>query len=223
MESRGVRVFSLSERNKEVDAYSLWFRDLPFVFLNTMKTIEHSRMDAAHELAHLVMHRHGAFQDRDVEKDAKAFGSAFLMPKESINGVVKTKLTGPSLHQLAQLKKNWGVSLAALAHRLNQLALLPDWSYRGICIELSRYGRRREPDGMNQPETSSVLAQVFAMLKESKTTQADVAKALGLYTEDLEQLIFGLSVTAIAAGNRSVPDAEAQKRRQQFKLVGDGN
>jgi transcriptional regulator with XRE-family HTH domain len=59
LESQGIRLFSLAERAKQVDAYSLWYRDTPFVFLNTMKTPEHSRMDAAHELGHLVLHQHG--------------------------------------------------------------------------------------------------------------------------------------------------------------------
>jgi Zn-dependent peptidase ImmA (M78 family) len=71
LESFGIRVFSLAERATQVDAYSLWLRGLPFVFLNTLKTAEHSRMDAAHELGHLVLHRHGVPRTRDAEKDAQ--------------------------------------------------------------------------------------------------------------------------------------------------------
>lgn len=219
MESKGVRVFSLSERNRQVDAYSLWYHDLPFVFLNTMKTVEHSRMDAAHELGHLVMHRHGAVSGRDVEKDAKAFASEFLMPEESVRSIVRTRLLAPSMNQMVQLKANWGVSVAALAYRLNHLGLLPDWSYRLVCIELSRFGRQREPAPIAVPETSSVFAQVFSMLKDSGTTQADLASELCWHTSDLEQLIFGLSVTGVTGGGRQSPNTEAQQRRKGFKLV----
>lgn len=60
LEAKGVRVFSLTERSRRIDAYSLWLEGIPFVFLNTMKTAEHGRTDAAHELGHLLMHRHGA-------------------------------------------------------------------------------------------------------------------------------------------------------------------
>jgi Zn-dependent peptidase ImmA (M78 family) len=217
LEAKGVRVFSLSERSKQVDAFSLWYRNLPFVFLNTMKTPEHSRMDAAHELGHLVLHRHGAPRGRDVEKDAQAFGSAFLMPRESIVGVVP-KLVAPTVQYLAQLKRNWGVSVSALAHRLHQLGLLTDWAYRGIYIELSKYGRTREPNGMER-ETSQVLAKVFGLLKESGTTKADVARRLDLYTEDLDALIFGLSITPVSEMNRSAPDASAEERRRGFRVV----
>jgi Zn-dependent peptidase ImmA (M78 family)/DNA-binding XRE family transcriptional regulator len=216
LESRGVRVFSLSERGKEIDAFSLWYQDAPFVILNTMKTAEHSRMDAAHELGHLVLHRHGAPQGRDVEKDAKEFGSAFLMPTESVKSVVP-RLVGASIPQLTQLKRNWGVSVAALAHRLYHLDLLTEWSYRGVCIELSKYGRTREPNGMER-ETSLVLAKVFALLKETGTTRADVAKKLDLYTEDVDALIFGLSLTALPENGHASRDAAAVERRRQFKV-----
>lgn len=58
LESKGVRVYSLAEQGKSLDAFSLWHQNIPFVFLKTNKTAEHSRMDAAHELGHLVLHRH---------------------------------------------------------------------------------------------------------------------------------------------------------------------
>ena len=76
LESKGIRVFSLAEPGRQVDAYSLWCNETPLVFLNTNKTPEHGRMDAAHELGHLVLHRHGGThgRGRDVEKEAQRFG-----------------------------------------------------------------------------------------------------------------------------------------------------
>ena len=77
LESKGVRIFALSEQHKHVDAFSCWRGDIPFVFLNTFKSAERSRFDAAHELGHLVLHIHGATNgNRDVERDADMFASA---------------------------------------------------------------------------------------------------------------------------------------------------
>ncbi len=53
LEAKGVRVFSLAENTTHVNAYSLWRKRVPYVFLNTVKSAESSRFDAAHELAHL--------------------------------------------------------------------------------------------------------------------------------------------------------------------------
>ena len=85
LESKGVRVFSLCEETKKVDAFSCWRGSQPFVFLNTFKSTERSRFDAAHELGHLVLHRHGAPQDsRQAESEADRFASAFLMPMDDV-------------------------------------------------------------------------------------------------------------------------------------------
>src|SRR5215211_2579591 len=56
LEAHGVRVFSLTPEYSGVDAFSFWRDGVPFVFLNTMKTAERGRFDAAHELGHLVLH-----------------------------------------------------------------------------------------------------------------------------------------------------------------------
>ena len=85
LEFHGVQVFSLSEESREVDAYSFWRDRTPFVFLNTRWSAERSRMDAAHELGHLVLHHKGGSQrSRQAEQEAQQFGSSFLMPSGSV-------------------------------------------------------------------------------------------------------------------------------------------
>jgi Zn-dependent peptidase ImmA (M78 family)/DNA-binding XRE family transcriptional regulator len=188
LESIGVRVFSLVE-DRRVDAFSLWHGETPFVFLNTMKSAEHSRMDAAHELGHLVLHRHGVPWGRDIEREAQLFAAAFLMPRATM--LTMPKISMPTLQHLVQLKKPWGVSAAALAHRLHKLNLLTDWGYRGLCIELAKFGRTREPDGAAR-ESSDVMAKVFGEMASPGESKGDAARDLDLYQTDLEALIFGL-------------------------------
>lgn len=188
LESVGVRVFSLIE-NRHVDAFSLWYQNLPFVFLNTVKTAEHSRMDAAHELGHLVLHRHGIPWGRNIESEARLFGAAFLMPRASV--LAAPRLAAPTVVNLVQLKGRWLVSASALAHRLHDLGLLSDWNYRSVCIELSRLGRTHEPEGI-QRETSQVMAKVFGPLGGLKS---EVARDLCVNQSEIETLVFGLHAT----------------------------
>ena len=79
LESKGVRVFSLGEILPDMDAYSFWMNNIPFIFVNNQKTVERGRFDAAHELGHLVLHKHGSPSGREVEIEANRFASAFLM------------------------------------------------------------------------------------------------------------------------------------------------
>lgn len=196
MEANGVRVFSLAEKCLEMDAFSSWNGGKPFCFLNTMKTAEHSRFDCAHELGHLVLHRHGAPSDRTAEREADAFASAFLMPTETVRAYVPEMAT---MRTLIQLKSNWAVSVAALAHRSHKLGKLTDRHYRGICIDISRRGRANEPNPIPNRETSQVLQKVFAALREDGVSKADVAASLHVFQKDIDELVFGLVLTAVEA------------------------
>lgn len=200
LESKGVRVFSMSEETSDVDAFSLWRDRTPFVFLNTMKSSEHSRFDAAHELGHLVLHRQVGAHGKEAEREANRFASAFLMPRGSILALAPVL---PSLRALIQLKKQWIVSVSALAYRLHTLERIRDWHYRNLCIEISQRGyRTNEPDPA-APEMSLILGKMFQALRAEGIARADVARDLNYNLEDLDKLIFGLMMTGLTGGGPS--------------------
>jgi Zn-dependent peptidase ImmA (M78 family)/DNA-binding XRE family transcriptional regulator len=200
LESKGVRVYSLAETSVEVDAFSLWHSNTPFVFLNTLKSAEHGRFDAAHELGHLVLHRHCGPHQPNAEKQANTFASAFLMPRASVLANAPRMAT---LNHLIQLKKFWIVSVAALAHRLHGLNLLSDWHYRTLCIEMGQLGyRKNEPEGA-QRERSKVLAMVFAGLRDEGVSKTAVAASLHIDSDELDKLVFGLMLTSLAGGSQT--------------------
>ena len=188
IESHGIRVFALSEHTKVVDAYSFWSPSMkPFIFLNTTKAAERSRMDAAHELGHLVMHRWGTTQrSRAAEEDAKRFAAAFLMPAES---VVARLRRNPALQQIIEAKAHWKVSVASLAYRLRQLNMMSEYQYTRTFVEIGSLGyRTQEPKSIDR-ETSLLLGQVFDNLRERKISISSVAHDLAVYPQDLSQLL----------------------------------
>jgi len=209
LESKGVRMFSLALDAREVDAFSLWTDGIPYVFLNSNKTTEHSRFDAAHELGHLVLHKHGSPRGIEAEKQANAFASAFLMPQGTIFAHARRF---PTYQELVSLKKIWGVSVGALAYRLHALDLLTAWQYRGICIEIAKRGRDKEPNELPR-ETSLVLPQLFASLYKDGISRDQVANELAIPTSELEQLLFGLTMTGMIGGGRRMPSKPAELTR----------
>ena len=202
LEAKGVRVFSISIDAREVDAFSTWKGATPYVFLNSYKSAEHSRFDAAHELCHLVMHKHGAPTGRQAEQEANKFASAFLMPRGSVLAAHIPRFV--SISELRRLKKNWTVSMGAMNHRLHELNLLSDWHYTGLCIELNKRGYKvSEPDGAPR-ETSLVLPKLFASLyQEDGLTRSRIAEELGLSVAELESLLFSLVMTGVSGGRAS--------------------
>jgi Zn-dependent peptidase ImmA (M78 family)/transcriptional regulator with XRE-family HTH domain len=197
LESRGVRVFSLAIDAKEVDAFSMWKGGKPYVFLNTYKSAEHCRFDAAHELGHLVLHQHAQPHGPDLEREANAFASALLMPRASVLAVAPKSAT---LTSLIRYKKHWLVSVAALNYRLHALDLTTDWTYRTLCIQLAQAGyRRREPESINH-EKSVVLDKVFSALRQEGLSKNDVAHQLLISPDEINELTFGLMLNALKGG-----------------------
>ncbi|MCA8067409.1 XRE family transcriptional regulator [Burkholderia sp. AU38729] len=201
LESKGIRVFSLAEETREVDAFCTWYEGKPFVFLNTVKSAERSRFDAAHELGHLVRDiytmQHGQPHGPEMERQADAFASAFLMPKESVEANQPPAYT---IKYLLKLKHYWGVSLAALAFRFNSLGLVSEWNYRSLCIEIAKSGyRTNEPEPMGR-ETSQLLTKVLDILQSRKQGRREIAESLSLSVDEINALTFQLTNLSVVSG-----------------------
>jgi Zn-dependent peptidase ImmA (M78 family) len=189
LESKGVRVFSLSENTKTVNAYSLWRGGKPYVFLNNFKSAECSRFDAAHELAHLTLHQDGKTTGREAEDQAHRFASEFLMPEADVIAELP-RVTG--LNQMMHKKRRWKVSLAALNYRLRKLGITTEWKNRELCIEIAKRGyHKAEPSGIDR-ERSSVWEKVLQNLWAEQTTQAEIAKDINVPVEEVSDLLFGV-------------------------------
>jgi Zn-dependent peptidase ImmA (M78 family) len=199
LEAKGVRIFSLAIDAHEVDAFSMWKAATPFVFLNNNKSSEHSRYDAAHELGHLVLHRHGGPRGREAEQEANAFASAFLMPRAS---VIAHAPRFPTLATLVKLKRIWTTSAAALNYRLHAVGMLSDWQYRILCIQISKHGYRTAEPNEAPRETSQVLPKIFSALHQEGVSRSGVARALCIPQSELECLMFGLTMASIEGGRK---------------------
>jgi len=191
LESKGVMIFSLSENTKNVDAFSCWRNDKPYIFLNTLKSTERSRFDAAHELGHLVLHKHGGPHQKAAEHEANMFASCFLMPEADIRSNISIFYI-TSVDQLIQIKKRWGVSIASLIYRLHKINLLTDHKYRSLNIQISKMGyRTKEPNELPREE-SVIWKKIFMELWSDGITKKHIAQELDLPFMEIENLVLGL-------------------------------
>ncbi|MEA2839051.1 MAG: hypothetical protein QOF41_381 [Methylobacteriaceae bacterium] len=193
LETKGVRLFSLSENTRNVDAFSCWRNSEPFVFLNTYKTTERSRFDAAHELGHLVMHKHGGPNQRDAENQANLFASSFLMPRAD---VIASIPYAPDLKTIIRAKKKWGVSASALAYRLNKLRIISDWQFRTFMIQLNSNNGSKEPDGLPAEKSHVWITVLQELWRDGKTVDV-IGRELRLPMEEVRSLLFGLTAEPV--------------------------
>jgi Zn-dependent peptidase ImmA (M78 family)/DNA-binding XRE family transcriptional regulator len=214
LESHGIRVFSLADECREVDAFSFVDGTRPYVLLNTLKSAERSRFDAAHELAHVVLRHHSSPTDaKSRESEADRFASAFLMPRSSIQAQIRRKPSG-RLGDLLPLKQWWRVSLAAYVRRLHDVGELSDWQYRSYYVEMSKRGyRTTEPHG-GERETSQLMMKVLDALRGGGSGPQAIARALDLELHDLRGYMFGLLLVPVAGGGQG-----HRQRRGHVSLV----
>ncbi|MDB4930655.1 MAG: family transcriptional regulator [Myxococcaceae bacterium] len=221
LELHGVHVFSLAEDAREVDAFSFWDAGRAYVMLNTMKSPERGRFDAAHELGHLVLHRQGDIHAPEVEHQANRFASAFLMPHA---GLLKQRPASVTMQAALGLKVHWRVSIAAMIHRLSQLSVLTEWQYRELMVDVQRRGwRTTEPYGIQRRETSQVLAKAFGPLRREGDDAKDVARRIHLPIEEVQRMIFGLVLADPVPDSKALPRPTvapaARLRRSDLKVI----
>jgi Zn-dependent peptidase ImmA (M78 family)/DNA-binding XRE family transcriptional regulator len=147
LESHGIVLSRASLRDDHLDAFSCLVSSRPFIFLGADKNDRaRSRFDAAHELGHLLLHQYSTERHlsdsedhKELEQQANAFASAFLMPAETFGKeVFDTTLNG-----FLRLKERWGVSVQAMVFRSFQLGLLDEHRKTELFRQISAKGWRR--------------------------------------------------------------------------------
>lgn len=189
LEAHGAVVFALPNDCLAIDAFSFSLDGQPFIFLNTHKSAERTRMDVAHELGHLVLHTRDQEGDREREREATQFASAFLMPAQSVAAYAAQIQTLP---EIIEAKHLWRVSTAALTVRLHDLGLITDFTYQDLFVQISRSGYRKNEPEPTYPDLSQMLPKVLSMLSNDGVSVAKVAHEVTLHPTDVADLLSGL-------------------------------
>ena len=153
LEAGGVTVVRDPETDRDIDAYSAVVGRLPVIVLDGGEgsVWDRDNFNLAHELGHLVMHRGIAHTPgtRTVEAQAHRFAGAFLGPAEALRKVLPRRL---DWNRYLELKREWGMSMAALIRRARDLDVIGDAMYTRAMKQQSAYGWRKvEPGSRDRP------------------------------------------------------------------------
>jgi Zn-dependent peptidase ImmA (M78 family)/DNA-binding XRE family transcriptional regulator len=197
MESKGIIICRAQIENESIEAFSFWSGSRPFVFLASNKDSgARARFDAAHELAHLVLHRwvnSDEIEDKDrlkvIESEADRFAGAFLLPRKSFPNEVYT----PRLLAFVDLKGRWKVSIQAMIYRCKKLGIFDDQQITNLYKQVSFKGWRKiepldGPDGipLEQPILLKKIAQL--VLEKGIRKRDEILSILGFSPSMIEQL-----------------------------------
>ncbi len=180
----------------QIEGLSAWSEVLgrPVILLSADKDNGYrSRFDLAHEIGHLVLHRHiqrttDNARHKLLEQQAHRFAGAFLLPAETFATEVRVP---PTLDDLLILKRRWGVSAAAIIMRLKALELVDeDGALMLFKRRSARWGVKAEPgDDDRRPEQPRLLRRTIDLLVEEKVMPLDAfPRHIGLAAVDVEAL-----------------------------------
>jgi len=187
LEAHGTVVLRLpAEVDPRVDAFSTDAGGRPLVLLSPQKNDRaRSRFDAAHELGHLVMHHDVTPGSKTVERQAHQFAAEFLAPTSELEPDLPRKV---DWDQLLQVKKKWGVSLAALAYRAHAIGLWSEHSYRRANQHLRAVGYP-EQGPLGPPESPSLIGAAVDLLASAGTTVEDLARASRMTLAQITEVV----------------------------------
>jgi Zn-dependent peptidase ImmA (M78 family)/DNA-binding Xre family transcriptional regulator len=197
VEGAGIILIREETGIAQIEGLSAWSEVLgrPLILLSADKDNAYrSRFDLAHELGHLILHRHikrttDPSRHKLLEQQAHRFAGAFLLPAELFATEVRTPVT---LDDLLLLKRRWGVSAAAITMRLHALEIIDDDSKQALFKRRSaRWGVKSEPgDEDRPPEQPRLLRRTIDLLVSENVMPIDaISRHLGLSAHDVEMLV----------------------------------
>jgi Zn-dependent peptidase ImmA (M78 family)/DNA-binding XRE family transcriptional regulator len=196
IEGAGVILIREETGIAQIEGLSAWSEVLgrPLVLLSADKDNGYrSRFDLAHELGHLILHRHipratERERHKQMEQQAHRFAGAFLLPAETFALEVRMPVT---LDDLLLLKRRWGVSVGAIVMRLRALKILDEDGAQALFKRRSaRWGAKSEPgDSDRAPERPRLLRRTVDLLVEENVMPLDaIPRHIGLGARDIEML-----------------------------------
>jgi len=207
-ETHGIVVTRFELGSDEIDAFSCWIRKRPYVLLGSeKKSCARSRFDAAHELGHLLLHRHIAQEDleskevRDhIESEANMFAGSLLLPR---NAMLR-EFYSARLKHLEGMKARWRVSMQAIAHRAKQIGIIDEHQYILFRKQISfnRWTKNEPLDNTIPMEQPQWLLKCWQLLTDQKLVrEAGLEDELG-FSLDLVVRLFGHEVREAPAGQK---------------------
>lgn len=187
LESHGIPVFIIKHEVKDFDGLSAQTNEREIIVIGSHSSGDRQRFTLAHELGHLIIQR--LLSNHINEEDAcNRFAGAFLLPKEAVFHEIGKVRHSIELRELELLKEEYGISMAAICHRLKDLQVITERYFKSLMLLFKKKGWNiHEPGKTLPPEESHIFEQmIFHALAESYIGESKAAELLNTSLEDFK-------------------------------------
>ncbi|WP_417821862.1 helix-turn-helix domain-containing protein [Terasakiella sp.] len=211
LESKGIIISRYEVDNENIEAFSFWNGERPFIFMASNKdSAVRARFDLAHELGHLVLHRWvGVDEIEDpktlklIEAEANRFAGAFLLPRKSF----PNEVFSPRLDGFISLKERWKVAIQAMVYRCKNLGVFDEDQVTNLYKQISyRKMRKREPlDDVIPFEKPKLLQRAVDLLLDANRFSADEIVTDLQFNREMIERLCGLQENALKTSSNIDP------------------
>lgn len=186
LERLGVRAIELPT-GIALDGFAASAGNEYVVILNSVVSSDRARLNAAHEIGHVLA---GDCDAADIdnegpnEKRAFEFASHLLLTDEMLKEAFKSK----SMVSLVQFKERFGMSIAAMIYRGQESGHLSESLAKRIWIEISRRGwRENEPGYVAEDRAVRFERLLDSALLQERLTLEQAAQLAGVRVDELRE------------------------------------
>lgn len=167
---------------------------------------ERQRLNLTHELGHLVL---AVDEGVDEEQAAFRFGAAFLAPATRIYQEVGERRALVQLQEFLFLKRQFGLSIQALSHRLLELNIISDSYYSQWRTRINKYGwSKKEPEERPFEQSHWLERNLLRLVAEGIMGKREAERIFGKEIE--------MEVPATVIERRAFMKLPLEKRRQML-------
>ncbi len=192
LEKNGIIIIPYQFGTDKLDGISMNTRNgQPIIFINKGFSGDRERLTIAHEFAHIVLHLRSEHPFdkslQEMEKEAFLFASEFLMPQEEIFSQLNVgKLT---IAKLADLKRYWKVSMAAILHWAQDINAITSNQSRYLWAQLTSMGyRKEEPIVIPKQQPKLLKSIIDFFVTELHYSKKEVSDLLYLFEDEFEEM-----------------------------------
>jgi Zn-dependent peptidase ImmA (M78 family) len=192
LETYGIMIIGV-DADDNFDGLTNFANGKPIIIYNErIKDNVRIRFTIAHELGHILLNLSEIKDIKEKEKLCHQFAGAFLLPKEKIylelGGKHRSKI---AFSELISMKEEYGISIQAIAKRLQYLKIISDSAYTRFNIIVNKNKWRQNEPGEfkieEKPEKFKNL--VLRALAEEIISIGKAASLLNTSISDLEKSV----------------------------------
>jgi Zn-dependent peptidase ImmA (M78 family) len=183
MEEFGIRVIELSTPYR-IDGIAALFGSEFAVVLNPSTANDRARLNAAHELGHVLYGDCSETSKPTRAMDDRAFEFAcnLLIPISQLREAFREL----SAVRLVEAKQEFGISMAAMIYRAEKLKIINERTAKKLWIQFAKRGwRANEPGEVKQDRATRLEKLIDKAVFERKITWSEAAATIGVSRKDL--------------------------------------